>query len=72
MKCSCGRPYPMELPIVGIQYYPEHVPYLILWNCVCGSTRAQNWADATERERRDALNVELTRASRCEMTGWGG
>lgn len=79
-KCSCGRLRPLNLPTIGIQYgqqdefgvWHDDWPALILWNCVCGSTRGIRWSDATDRERRDALNAELSRAARCEMAGWGG
>ena len=58
MTCSCGR--------------ITEAPALILWNCVCGSTRAQRWGEATRAQRRDAFLVELAKESKNEMAMWGG
>lgn len=67
MRCVCGLPRPLNPPIVGIQYGLDDTPALILWNCACKSTRAIRWDDAAEAERRDAINVELSRNGRSEM-----
>jgi hypothetical protein len=57
---------------MGIQFYPDDVPYLILWNCNCGSTRAVEWHKATEAQRAEARLIELSRDAGNEMQGWGG
>jgi hypothetical protein len=72
MKCSCGRPYPPSLPILGIQYDYYSAPAVILFNCICNSTRGIRWADATEKQRVEARLAELSRDAESEMQGWGG
>jgi len=68
MRCRCcNRPRPVDIPTIGIQYGKDNRPALILWNCPCKTTRTIKWAEATEGERKDALNVELSRHSRSEM-----
>ena len=71
MRCSCGRPRPLQPVIIGLQRGLNDEPALALWNCVCGSTRAIRWADATEAERQQAYLAEMSRQT-CEMQGWGG
>lgn len=65
--CSCGRPRPLTLPIVAIQPGYGDIPDMILWNCVCKSTRTILWPDATEEERRAARLVDLSRQAGNEM-----
>lgn len=72
MKCGCGRQRPFNPPIIGIQCGLAEEPYLILWNCACGSTRAIKWASATEPQRAAARLAELSRDSQNEMSCWRG
>ena len=70
MRCSCGRPRPLNPTIVGIQPGHGAIPDMILWNCVCKSTRAIPWPDATEEQRHQAYLAELSRQSGNEAA-WG-
>lgn len=70
MKCSCGRPRPLNPSIIGIQADYQNTPALILWNCQCGSTRAIKWGEATEPQRAEGRLAELSRMSQCEMAVW--
>lgn len=59
MTCSCGRPRPLSPDIIGIQRGVHDEPALILWNCVCGSTRAIPWKEATRELCHQAYLAEL-------------
>lgn len=67
MRCSCGRPRPLTLPIVGIQPGFGDIPQMILWNCVCKSTRAMPWPSATDAEREQAQLAEMSREAASEV-----
>jgi hypothetical protein len=60
-RCACGRPRPLNLPIVGIQRDYNDVPSLILFNCVCKTTRSLPWTEATTQQRFEASLAEKSR-----------
>ncbi len=65
--CSCCRRriyrfeevYPR---VIGVQRGLEGERYLVLYNCVCGSTQAVLWAEAPLAMREIAENVSLLAA----------
>jgi hypothetical protein len=67
MKCACALPRPLNLPIIGIQRGLDETPAVILWNCICKSTRGIRWADATTQQREQAFLAEESRNAASEM-----
>jgi len=65
----CGRAEPLDIPIIGVQRGINEEPVLILWICVCKTTRAIRWEDATYGQRIEAGLVQLSREGHNEMRG---
>jgi len=68
MNCPCcDRPEPLNPTIIGVQEDLYGAPALILWNCVCGTTRAIEWTEASYSQRIEAGVAQMSRDAHSEM-----
>lgn len=66
-KC-CGKPRPLDPPIIGIAYDTAmKEPVAIEYRCRCGEPCYIPWPAATDAEREQAYLAEMSREAASEV-----